>query len=320
MPFYQLYFYNNTKFRAEIVTLFITVLFLGCKIHTHADTDPKYIPKIHLNVNEQYYYNISSEINTKLELNEKEVDNIKQSTIGLLYETLKDSADQFLIKITYDSLHILTKKGDVQTEMDAANVSEFSNPLEKILGIIKGNSLFVTLTKKGQIVSVNGYNELIDKIVEGVKFNNEDEKKQVQLQLSNLLGEKFLQTDFQDGFGLLPNSAVFVGDSWEKKETQSTEFKLNSNTTYTLESVKDSIVEIDASTEMESTDSSFEIMGTNVDADLKGEQDGIFDIDLRTGLLIYQKTNASIKGNIKLLDREVPITIKIKKEISSKKL
>jgi hypothetical protein len=298
----------------------MSVLYISCTKKTHYTSSYKFIPKIKVVVNLKFYYLISTETNIKFEISDKNIENLRKTKIGLLYEILKDSANRNIIKLTFESLNIFTKNGDTEKEMSAENASEFSDPVEKILGLVKGCSITEIVSNKGQIVSVSGYKELTDKIINSVTFRTEQEKKQAIAQLSYLIGDKFIQNNFQETLSCFPDSGVYVGDHWTKTETNMTEFKMNSNTTYTLESVKDSVAEIDASTEMKSTDSSFEIMGTDVNADLKGEQDGTFNIDLRTGLLIYQKTSASIKGNITLVDREVPITIKIKKEISSRKL
>ena|SRR6266536_6201834 len=108
--------------------------YFSCKEHNHNATEQKYKLGLHIKPGSKYYYSISNETGTKLELNGKKAENINHSTVGFIYETIKDTVERFVLKITYDSFHIVSKNGDAVTEMDAANAANSFHPVEKMLG------------------------------------------------------------------------------------------------------------------------------------------------------------------------------------------
>ena len=62
---------------------------------------------------------------------------------------------------------------------------------------------------------------------------------------------------------------------------------------------------------MTSNQASNSVMGyTQVAANLKGEQKGEFEIETKTGMLISSQITANIKGNLQVMGRDIPITIK----------
>jgi hypothetical protein len=310
----------NYKKRLLVAVLIIQCLFLiSCRQQTHSAAEPKYTFALHLKPGLKYYYTITNETATKLEANNKKVETANNSTVGFIYETVQDTTGGFMVKITYDSLHIVTKKGDAVTEVDAANAKNSIDPLEKMLGSLKGSSLFVTMNNKGEVTSVNGYKEITVKLMSFIDVNNEAEKNTVTSQISGMLGEGFVKNNLQ-GLDIFPDSALYVGDSWTKQQTQSGDLKLNLNTTYTLQSVKDSIAEIKSSSEVNNNNTATNMMGTNVVVNFKGNEKGSFKTDLRTGMLLNQQSAISVNGTVELNGTHVPVDIKMTKEVVARKL
>jgi len=295
------------------------IFFFSCKQQNHSPTEKKYKLGLHIKPGSKYYYTIHNETETNLKLNDKKMENKNNSTVGLIYEMIKDTAGGFVLKIMYDSFHIVTKKGDAVTEMDAANAANSFNPVEKMLSSLKGNSIFVAINDKGRVISVDGYKEITDKIMSFIDVNNEMEKNKVQAQISGLLGEGFVKNNLEQSLNIFPDSALYVGDSWTKKDTQSTELKLNLTTAYTLESVKDSTAEIKSASEINNLNTTADLMGYNATVNFKGTEKGTIKIDLRTGLLLNQKSTINVKGTVELNATKVPVIIKMTREIVARK-
>jgi len=262
------------------------IFFFSCKQQNHSPTEKKYKLGLHIKPGSKYYYTIHNETETNLKLNDKKMENKNNSTVGLIYEMIKDTAGGFVLKIMYDSFHIVTKKGDAVTEMDAANAANSFNPVEKMLNSLKGNSIFVAINDKGRVIS----------------------------------GEGFVKNNLEQSLNIFPDSALYVGDSWTKKDTQSTELKLNLTTAYTLESVKDSIVEIKSASEINNVNTTADLMGYSATVNFKGTEKGTIKIDLRTGLLLNQKSTINVKGTVELNATKVPVIIKMTREIVARKL
>jgi hypothetical protein len=51
-------------------------------------------------------------------------------------------------------------------------------------------------------------------------------------------------------------------------------------------------------------------MGFQLTGDLDGSQTGESEVDLKTGMLVKSKMSGTIKGKLRLMGREVPISIK----------
>lgn len=311
---------NSKKQVIACLLLIPCLFFFSCKQQSHSATDPKYIFALHIKPGSKYYYTITNETATELEANNKKIESTNNSTVGFIYETVRDTAGGFVLKITYDSFHIVTKKGDAVTEIDAANAENSIDPLEKMLGSLKGSSLFVTMSNKGEVTSVTGYKEITDKLMNFIDVNNEAEKNTVTSQISGMLGEGFVKNNLQQGLTLFPDSTLYIGDSWTKQQTQSGDLKLNLTTTYTLQSVKDSIAEIKSSSEVNNNNTTTNMMGANVVVNFKGNEKGSFKIDLKTGMLLNQQSTISVEGTVELNETKVPVNIKMIKEVMAKKL
>ena len=134
----------------------------------------------------------------------------------MLYEVNQDSTGNAVLKITYDSFHLVTKSDDKTTIYDASNGIYSIDPVEKMLAFLKGNSLFITLNKQGKMIAISGYKEISDKLVSAMDIDNETERKQVQDQIAKLAGENFIKIIWKKGlifFLIPPFILVMAGQS-----------------------------------------------------------------------------------------------------------
>jgi hypothetical protein len=285
----------------------------------HAPSDKKYQFGLHLTAGEKYYYNINTETQTKLEVNSKKVDNNKSSEIGLIYEVLKDSADTVLVKITYDQLRINVKNNNNEKELDASNGQGSLNPGEKIFSTLKGSSIMVALNKKGDVLQVTGSQEIVDKLLVAMNTRDVNTKKMLQEQLSNFIGEEFIKNNLGQSLKLFPDTAVYIGDTWSRKNVISADLHSEALINYTLTSVKNNMAEVQTGSEI-SNNSNTNVMGIYAATKIEGKQEGRFEADINTGLLLTGQSTTSMDGTIQTMGKEIPITIKITKHITGKKI
>jgi hypothetical protein len=278
--------------------------------------EERYQYNLHPSKGKKYNYTIITETNTQLEVEDKKVKTGNQSEIGLIYEVLRDSANNPLIRITYNKLHIVLQKTDEEDQViDADNAITSNDDVEKLLNTIKGSSITLTLNTKGDIVKVSGSKEISDKIMANMKMDDLKTKQLAQNLINKLTGEGFIQNNLKEGFRLFPDTAVYVGDSWNRTGVQNGEISFEATSTYTLAALTDKIATIEVAGQISSIkNATTKVMGQDVTTDLTGEQTSTFKTDTKTGMLLYGKTNTSIKGTIAVVGREVPVTIKMKKE------
>ena len=308
-----------------IITMLIMFFTLSCKHHhtkgqPHAATEPKYTPGLHLQAGAKYYFNIDNETASTFEVNDKPLESNNHVKAGLIYEVVKDTAGGFLVKMEYDRFDVAVKTGDNVREMNSEDGANSVDPVERMLAMMKGKFLLVTLNSKGKVTKVDGYKELTDEIMGGITTQNEQDRQQMRNQLSNTLGQDLIKNSAELGFGLMPDSTVYEGDSWTKNLTQISDVKMDIAGTYTLSSVDDNIADIDAHADINDNDSSVSMMGYNVAVNLAGKEDANYKADLSTGMLVSGTSGLSIKGTVEINGKEVPVGIKVKKKISVKRI
>jgi len=282
-----------------------------------SEAGKKYQYRLHPEVGKKYLYTIKTATNTKLEVNDKTIETGNRSEIGIVYEIVKDTSNNLLIKLTYNKIYIVLQKTDMEDEIiDADKDAAQRTTVEQLLSTIKGSSILLTINAAGDIISSTGSKEITDKIIGGLSDGDVKMKQLVQQLLSKFTGEGFIQDNLKEGFKLFPDSAVNVGDTWNKKTSQSADISFESLTKYALTSLEDNIAYIETVGQISSgKNTTSNIMGQQVTTNLNGEQTGNFKTDISTGMLQSGKTDISIKGTIQVSGREVPVTLKIKKEI-----
>jgi hypothetical protein len=308
-------------FRNIVLCTSFILLFACNNTHTHTTTEKKYTFKLHLQTGAKYYYTIHNETDVNLSIKDNKVENKNNITVGLIYNINKDSAGNDLFKITFDSFAVVLKNGNKETNLTTANGGEYSlDPTERMLASLKDNSIFVTADANGRIISVSGYKEIADKLVSEMNITNETERNQVEGQISSMAGEGFVKNNLAQSFNIFPDSALYVGDSWTKELTASTQLGLDLPTVYTLYSVDNNVATIKSASDINTSNQNININGTQAAATLKGNEEGKLRLELNTGMILQADSKVSIKGNIEVMGSEVPVSIKISKQVTAKKL
>ncbi len=299
----------------------ICISLLSCKRRDHSPTDKKYKLGVQSQSNSTFYYTITNETSSNFEVNGKEIENKNNSDMGLVYNVQPaDSNGNTAIKITFDKFHIALKNQENEKELDADNGVNSADPVENFLGKIKGSSIQAVINKNGEVSSANETKNFIDSLVSSIIIQDQKMKDQLKEQLSQLMGEGFIKNNLEN-FHIFPDTAVYVGDSWTKKNsTSASNMTLEGVTKYTLTSISNGVANIETDTRISNVSNNENKSLNNINADLKGTQEGEFEVDTQTGMLLNGKSSATIKGSLQLMGREVPITIKMKRKVEGKKM
>lgn len=277
----------------------------------------------HLHLNPKpgshYYYDVSNRTETHVELEGQEIDNSNTTTVGITYSIEKDTGANYVFKMGYDKAHILTKTGDNETEMDAMNAKFSLNPAERMLGALKNASLVVSVSPNGNAKIVSGYKELSQQLMQGLDSNNINAREVAQKQLDKIIGEGIIQKNLDQLFNMFPDSTIRIGDKWKIDSKQNGDFNLNITTFYELKDISDNIALINSESDIASDNTPIAMMGYSVIPNLKGTQEGKYEVNTKTGMLMKETVQSEIKGNVQMAGREVPIKIKVKVEIDGRK-
>lgn len=305
-----------------ISLLFFGLVFVACNPNKPEDKKKTYAlnKEKESEVGAKYYFTITNNTETYAEVKSEKVSNTSFSTICFIWEDMYDSAGKQNVKITYDSIYSKMKNGNQEKEINSGNAAYSINPAEKMLGLLKGSSIVVSLNSNGEVVSVSGYQEITDKLLSEAQINDLSQRKQITEQFNNLLGENFVKSNIGLSQALLPDSTVHIGESWTKNENDNNELHIPITTTYTLTDVTNNVATIKSTAEIKNANG-VNILGTGAQfTEIQGSIKSTFQKDLATGLLKGLTSQIKIKGDMQIMAMTVPAEIIVKREIQSRKI
>jgi len=300
--------------------------FISCKLQPDSDrdyADKSKIYKLTLNPPEgaTYYFDVNNEYSMKMKVDDKKTENSNKSNFGTYYEISKDTAGNTMITLSYDKIHIRTKNGDNESDMDIANASSSINPVERMLSYLKDAKITAIVSPTGETKSVSGYKELGEKIIANFNPNDENAKQIARQQWEKTIGQGIVKKNMDDLFKIFPDSAVHIGDTWRVTYQQSNDIPLKIKTSYTLKDINDNIAIIESEGVIYSDSTSTEFLSYNgASIDLKGKQEGQYEVDTQTGMLLSCNIRTNVEGDVQVAGRDVPVTIKTSLKMTGKKV
>lgn len=283
--------------------------------------DDMYKIGLHPAVGSRYQYEIENETSLVVEVEDKELDNVSKTNASVRYAVDKDSSGNFLFAMNYDKVRLYTKKGNAETDLDADKGAGSVNPVEKMLALLKTATIITRVTPSGKIVSVDGYKELGNKMFEGVHNGDPEMKKALQQQWEKLAGQSIIQKNLDQFFSIFPDSAVHIGNTWKQSSIQAGDLPIVIHTTYKLKAVNKDVAVIVAEGKVANEQNASSVMGySNVKVKLDGTQTGFFEVHPATGMLLKAEIKSNIKGELNMMGREVPVSIKNSISINAKKV
>lgn len=301
------------------------LLLLGaCKAPQDSEND-KYDPaktyRLRLNLlpGSSYDYEISNETVIEAELEEKVVENTNRAELGFHYLVKNDSAGNSLLSMTFNRIHLYKKNGELETELDAANAAFATDPTEKMLGLLKGSEIVTTINERGEVLAVAGMEEIPGKIMSAFPQTDDKTKMAIETEWQKTVENGLVKNSMEQLFKVFPDSAIHLGDKWSLKSKQTADIPMTVIGHYQLKAINSDIAIIESEGQINGSNA-MTLQGTgSVMAQLTGDQQGIFEMETRTGMLISGKVKASISGTIQVMGRDVPVKIKTTVSIKGKR-
>lgn len=144
----------------------------------------------------------------------------------------------------------------------------------------------------------------------------------IKEQVSKLAGVEFIKNNIEESFRIIPDTGVYIGDTWQRTNTQPGNIPFQMTSKYTLTALKDSIAEIEVESTVEKVTNikHQNSLPNNTVTELNGKMEGFIQINKQTGVVEKNKSKTTIKGILNIMGREVPISIQIKKQILGRKI
>ncbi|WMJ79935.1 DUF6263 family protein [Clostridium sp. MB40-C1] len=285
-------------------TLMSILIFSGCmekkvKLSLNVKKGDSY--KIDMVTEEKVIQNISDK---KVEVNSK------YNTAYSCYVSNIDKNKNASIQVTFDSLSVKSMENNGQTlERNSGNPSSDKGELSKIYSVLPGKNFTVKVSGDGKVKEVIGIDELIGKVLKELNIKDEKQKQELQKIIMDNFGEESIRKQVENITGVYPDEAVKTGDVWENKSEVFGEYPLEAENKYTLKENKDGIAEVTVESKISTKKGKEPIIlePIKLSYEIQGAQNGLLNVDEKTGIPKHVKINYKYAGDIKFTSQDANI-------------
>jgi hypothetical protein len=215
------------------------------------------------------------------------------------------------MNMVYDKIHLYIKNGDSEKEMDADNATESDDPVERMLALLKGVPIQAVVSPSGELKSMNGYDAIKEKVLASFNAGNPNLKAVASKQWDERIKEGLIKSNMEEFLRIFPDSAVHVGDRWKLSSTQNDQITLSSTGSYQLKKIEDGTAVIRVEGKVSAVNTASQMNGYTVNANLDGDQEGEFDMEVATGMMLRANVDSKVEGTLAVFGRDIPVTINI---------
>ena len=281
----------------------IIVAFAGCKSDT---IDLKFnLPK-----GSSYDYNMDMIMAVKGDVNGQPMNVTNNMSMGYRFGVIGDSAGWKKISSTISRIAMNIDAGsgvnikfDSDKPVDTSDV--MSGTVGKVLGALKGGQFTFTMNEKGEIGSVTGISEMMNRMMSSVPNAGA-----MAGSMGNSFNEDNFKQNIQQAFGVYPSKPVKPGDTWTSTMSMNNAgMQMKIDNTYTLQSVTNNIADVKVDSKISGNS------GVGIDGTMKGD----LKYDVPTGVPVDGDLDMSMNMNVPQSGQSAPMTMDIKMKITGKK-
>lgn len=268
--------------------------------------------KFNLPTGSSYNYNVDMNMQMKGNVSGQPINMNNKMAMGYRFSAVGDSAGWKKLNASIDKISMHVNGNGVTINYDSEQTPDtttdvVSGTVGKVLGALKGGQFSFTMNDKGQVGSVTGIRDMMQRIMSSINIPG----AMAQGMGSTFTDESFKQ-NIQQSFGMYPDKPVKPGDTWTNNtemNNQGMMMRLDNN--YTLQSVNGNTanVKVDSKISSENTGSGMNVNGTMT---------GTMQFDVPTGLPV----NGDLDMNMNMGDstsQPAPLNMDIKLKMTGKK-
>ena len=263
---------------------------------------------------------IITEDNTSHTTGGLQTDGNSITTIGLELEVKQVDANGLAhVKVTYLTIHEVLRTAQRHKEYDSTKPDTAG---ESLFSAMIGQSFVAKVTTEGQIIELDGLDEMHRRIAEAAVRKQEEvlrrksegigltlvpieeriESKKKGIEMSTRIGKEGVREMLGNVIVPLPLRPVGIGDSWQARTSLSVA-RTGYDCTYTLRENKQDAVSVEVSSKIEldedkPLDSEYPSAG-RVRTTLSGSCQGSLEIDPQTGWMLHKKVTLRWSGEFK---------------------
>ena len=269
--------------------------------------------KFNLATGESYDYNMDVDMSTKGDFGGQAIDVKNTMELGYHFTVLGDSAGWKKLSATISKIVMNVNAGGMNFSYDSDTPPDstdmIGSMLGKVLGVMKGAEFGFTMNAKGEIGSVSGIDELMQRMQSDVS-----DASGMGAGIGNSFSEDNFRQNMQQTFGAYPGKPVKPGDTWTSTTSTSTSgMKLETTNIYTLESVSGNIANVKVDSKLATSSADTAVAG------ISGTSSGNLNFDIPTGIAIDGNTETNLDIKVNEQGQTTPMTTEIKMKLTGRK-
>lgn len=288
----------------------------------------KFELKLNLTKGQKYSMLVVTDQKISQTFNGQAMDMDQKFTMGTIAEVLDvDDEGISTVKITYSQIKMSMNGPGGLIEYDSTKpAADSDNPQVKMMtGVWKamlGMEMVMKFTPKGDIASIEGIEEMLDKMVEKMGTDDPAAAQAMKEMMKNFMGEEAIKEMNNSMFAGLPDGLVGIGDVWHDTISLGAGFPIDLDVTYVLKDRKDGVAFIDMVSKIDMGDEDsalIEMQGMKMNMQVSGTQSGTFEVDEATGWSNRSNMDQKFSGVIKMSPNQqipqgmtIPINIETK--------
>jgi hypothetical protein len=170
-------------------------------------------------------------------------------------------------------------------------------------GKIIGKKFNVTISPKGKVKEISGLKEIMSSLK---KAASEPAAKKI---LEETFDEKKMISNYESVYHIFPDNPVKVGDTWSQKSTVESIIPIDITTNYSLQNVSNGVAKIAASGDFTMKSDDMEVAGIKMAANLAGKYDGLYQMNITSGMSNTSSINMPLSGTMEVMGLEFPVSI-----------
>lgn len=235
--------------------------------------------KFNLYADSAYQYTIKNQVNIEQEIDSENTTSINQNlTLTATYKVNAIQQQQTNVSVTYDRIALNIGNQLMSLDYDSQNDDGTISMYEELRKLID-KSYRINVAPTGKILSS-------EPVIKG----NTDNAVGID---DSSLRKIMIHTLY-----LYPKHNVAVGDIWQHSYTTSVAFaNLNVKSNFRLESIRDEVATIEMQSRLTSENTPQQ---KNAQVSLNGIQNGTYEIDVNTGLVISGRIKQELSGDMNI--------------------
>jgi hypothetical protein len=265
--------------------------------------------KFNLPMGSGFDYNTTMDVTTKGNVGGQDINVNNSIVIGYHFNVVDDSAGWNKMTSTISKIAMTISSNGMNMNYDSDKPLDTSNVMNgafgNVLGVMKGAQFGFTMNNKGDIGSVTGINEILDKMKTAAPGGD-------MTGMASTFNEETFRQTLRQAFSLYPRKRVKSGDRWTSTtHTISAGVQMKMDNAYTLESVTGNIARVKVDSKISSPlDTTTNIAGTTK---------GIMQFDIPTGVPVDGDLDTRMTMNINADGQSIPMTVDIKTKVVGKR-